>query len=83
MAPLILGDEERQEPQGIANSRSMPHLLVMRAKIVLACAAGDTNKDITERLGLSGTTVGKWRKRYLVGGLAGLHDKLRPGRPRT
>ena len=28
-------------------------------------------------------TVGKWRKRYLDLGLAGLHDELNPGRPRT
>jgi transposase len=28
-------------------------------------------------------TVGKWRKRYRDLGLEGLHDELRPGRPRT
>ena len=28
-------------------------------------------------------TVGKWRKRYRELGLEGLHDELRPGRPRT
>jgi putative transposase len=28
-------------------------------------------------------TVGKWRKRYRELGLAGLHDELRAGRPRT
>ena len=82
-APLVLGNDERQKLQAIANSRSLPHSLVVRAQIVLACAAGETNKDVAERLGLSGMTVGKWRKRYLEGGLAGLHDELRPGRPRT
>jgi putative transposase len=34
-------------------------------------------------MGLTGVTVGKWRKRYRVFGLEGLHDELRPGRPRT
>jgi putative transposase len=28
-------------------------------------------------------TVGNWRKRYRDLGLEGLHDELRPGRPRT
>ncbi len=28
-------------------------------------------------------TVGKWRRRDRAVGLEGLHDELRPGRPRT
>jgi transposase len=34
-------------------------------------------------MGLTGMTVGKWRKRFLELGLEGLHDELRHGRPRT
>jgi putative transposase len=34
-------------------------------------------------MGLTGMTVGKWRKRYRELGLEGLHDELRLGRPRT
>ena len=68
--------------QALAHSRSMPHSIVQRAQIVLACGAGDTNTAIAKRMGLSGMTVGKWRKRYRELGLAGLHDELRPGRPR-
>jgi hypothetical protein len=30
-----------------------------------------------------GSKVGKWRQRYLDLGIGGLHDELRPGRPRT
>ena len=32
---------------------------------------------------LSDATVGKWRKRYRMQGIEGLHDELRAGRPRT
>ena len=32
---------------------------------------------------LSNATVGKWRKRYRMQGIEGLHDELRSGRPRT
>jgi len=83
MAPLVLGDDEVQQLQGIASSRSLPHSIVQRAQIVLACGAGETNTSIARRMGLTGMTVGKWRKRYLELGLEGLHDELRPGRPRT
>jgi putative transposase len=61
----------------------LPHSIVRRAKIVLACAAGETNTAIAKRMGLTGMTVGKLRKRYRELGLGGLHDQLRPGHPRT
>ena len=67
----------------LANSRSLPHGIVRRAQIVLACAEGETNASIAKRLRLSQFTVGKWRRRYLQQGLTGTHDQLRPGRPRT
>lgn len=54
-----------------------------RAQIVLACAAGETNTAISKQMGLTDMTVGKWRRRYRELGLEGLHDELRPGRPRT
>ncbi len=83
MPPLVLCDAEVQQLHSIASSRSLPHSIVQRAQIVLACGAGETNTAIAKRMGLSGMTVGKWRKRYRERGLEGLHDELRPGRPRT
>jgi putative transposase len=83
MLPLVLSEGEIQQLQSIASSRSLPHSIVQRAQIVLACGAGETNTSIAKRMGLTGMTVGKWRKRYRDLGLEGLHDELRPGRPRT
>ena len=83
MPPLKLSEEELRQLQNIANSRSMPHSIVQRAQIVLACGAGESNTAIAKRMGLTGMTVGKWRKRYREFGIEGLHDELRPGRPRT
>ena len=83
MPPLVLSDDEVQQLQALAKSRSLPHSIVQRAQIVLACGAGEANTAIAKRMGLTGMTVGKWRKRYLELGLEGLHDELRPGRPRT
>ena len=71
MPPLVLSDDEVQQLQSIANSRSLPHSIVQRAQIVLACGAGETNTSISKRMGLTGMTVGKWRKRYRDLGLEG------------
>jgi putative transposase len=83
MPPLVLSDDEVQQLQALASSRSLPHSIVQRAQIVLACGAGENNTAIAKRMGLTGMTVGKWRKRYRELSLEGLHDELRPGRPRT
>ena len=61
----------------------MPYRLVLRAQIALACAAGVSASTVARRLGVTNTTVGKWRKRYQEHRISGLHDELRPGRPRT
>jgi putative transposase len=82
-AMLTLSSEEREQLQALAVSRSLPHGLVTRAKIVLAAADGQTNSAIAKKVGLSASSVGKWRKRFLEQGLQGLHDELRPGRPRS
>ena len=81
--PIILSEEARTQLSSIANSRSLPHGLARRAHIVLLAAEGMANGAIAERVGLSPQMVCKWRKRYLWQGLPGLHDELRPGRPRS
>ena len=81
--PLILTTEERQQLASLAGSRSLPHGVVQRVQIVLLAAAGLSNTAIARRLHLSKPTVGLWRRRYLQGGLPGLHDELRPGRARS
>ena len=81
--PIVLSDEEHDQLTAIANSRSLPHGLVRRARIVLLDADGISSNAIADRVGVSRQGVCKWRKRYLQQGLAGLHDELRPGRPRS
>lgn len=83
VTPIILSEEQKTQLQGLANSRSLPHGLVQRVQIVLACAAGEANSAIAKRMRLSNATVGKWRQRFLEHGIEGLHDELRAGRPRT
>src|SRR5258707_5605935 len=75
--------EERQQLAGFAASRSLPHALVARARLVLWAAEGIANQEIAVRLGWSKATVGKWRQRFVERRLIGVYDELRPGRPRS
>jgi transposase len=82
-APLVLTDEERQILQRWARRAKTAQALALRAKIVLACAQGQTNQQVAEQLGVWPQTVGKWRGRFVRQRLEGLSDEDRPGRPRT
>ncbi|WP_308295626.1 GntR family transcriptional regulator [Streptomyces odontomachi] len=64
-------------------SRQPPGALRLRSSIVLACADGLTNAEVSQRLQVSPATVAKWRDRYLRRGMAGLSDAPRSGRPRS
>jgi putative transposase len=81
--PVILPEEDRQQLSAVAHSRSLPHGLVVRARIVLLAADGLPSAEIAQKLGFSQQSVCLWRKRYLDHGVQGLHDELKPGRPRT
>ena len=83
LPPLTLTDDQRDQLQGVAPSTTLPHALVLRARMILASAEGLTNADVARRVGASPQAVGKWRRRFLAAGVQGLHDELRPGRPRT
>jgi transposase len=82
-APLVLTDDERQTLQRWTRRATTAQALALRARIVLACAEGATNKEVAERLGIWPQTVGKWRGRFVARRLEGLSDQDRPGRPRT
>jgi putative transposase len=81
--PILLSKEEKEQLKSLAVSRSLPYGLVNRARIVLHSAEGTPNYVIGEKLGLNVHTVAKWRKRYLQERISGLHNELRPGRPRS
>ena len=82
-AMLVLTEQDREQLGGLASSRSLPAGLVNRARIILLSAGGKTNQQIARELRMTNATVGKWRRRFLQLGVTGLHDELRPGRPRS
>ena len=83
LEPLVLSDEERQVLEGWARRRKTAQALALRSRIVLACAGGAAVSAVAAELGISRTTAGKWRSRFLAARLEGLSDEPRPGRPRT
>ena len=53
----------------------------VRARIILHAARGTPNQQIADRVGVHVDTVRKWRSRFATGGLDGLRDLPRSGRP--
>src|SRR6201997_3272620 len=83
LAPLVLSEDERRTLENWAKRRSSAQGLALRARIVLACAQGDSNLAVAARLGVNRKTVTRWRARFLRERLDGLTDDPRPGVPRT
>jgi len=64
-------------------AQSVSAAAALRARIVLASAAGEGTSRLARRLGVSRPTVIAWRERYRAGGIAALADAPRSGRPKT
>jgi transposase len=78
----VLSDADRAVLEERVRSYTAPFAVVVRARIVLLAAERMMNVDIAERLGVDADTVSKWRKRFVMEGLAGLKERRRSGRPR-
>ena len=80
---LRISEADREQLSALVRSHSMPHSLVRRAQIVRLSGEGQSNREVARRCGVTAPAVSHWRRRYQERGLAGLHDQLPPGRPRT
>lgn len=85
MAPSTyeLSDEDRVTLESWTRSSTVSAGHVERARIVLAVADGMGTTAAAQRVGVSRPTVIKWRDRFAEGGIAGLNDEARRGRPKS
>lgn len=81
-SPLTLSVAERTALSQLAAAPRTSAAMRLRARIVLASAEGRSNKAVADLLDVTPGTVGKWRRRFLRMGMAGLDDGMRSGRPR-
>jgi transposase len=81
--PLQVSNEERRQLNAMLSKRKGAKDQHLRAKIVLACAEGQSSNEIAQRLDVNPNTAKKWRRRFDEYGVAGLEDAHRSGRPRN
>jgi putative transposase len=88
---IILAPVELQALEALLRQHSSPQQLVLRARIVLACAQELNNAQVARELGVSIDAARLWRRRWLETApadpegapdvAARLHDGPRPGAP--
>ena len=81
--PLELTKDEQQALELIVRRSRSTQAEARRAKVVLLCAAGHSNLEVSRRTGVCQHSVGQWRRRFLSDRLDGLADLPRQGAPRS
>ena len=82
-APLMLTMTDRATLQQWARRPKTAQALAQRARVILACAEGQTNQAVARASRVTPQPVCKWRQRFVAQRLDGLLDDPRPGAPRT
>ena len=78
---IHLASEDRRVLEGWVRARTAPQRLVLRSRIVLLLANGQSGRAVALALGVSRHTVDVWRTRYRQGGCDALSQD-KPGRGR-
>ena len=76
---IELDDAQREKLMKLAHSNTTEVRLARRASIVLLAADGLDNYRIGEMLGVGRIQAGRWRERYVEGGLKAIEQDLPRG----
>jgi transposase len=79
--PITLSDTDRHALERLQRSPSAPAGLVRRARAVLLMADHVSGAEIARQVGYTAVQVSRIRRRFAEGGIAGLEDQPRSGRP--
>ena len=82
LEPIVINGRDREILESWTRRPTTAQRLAFRARVVLLSGEGKSISEIAVTTNSTRMTVTKWRKRYLVNGLEGLHDEPRPGQPR-
>ena len=80
-SPIKLTRTERVELERVAGSQVAQHRSVVRAKLILLLAEGQSTSAVHRSVGVERRIVLKWEKRFRAKRLEGLKDQKRSGRP--
>src|SRR5215467_9079480 len=78
---LSLSERDQQQLQQWASAFGTPQQVVLRSRIVLAAACGQSDQATAEELAVNRHTVRLWRQRFAQEGLQSLWE-IAPGRGR-
>ncbi len=79
--PIVLEPAVREMLEARVRASTTTQRDAARARIVLLAADGMPSRQISQRVGMHESHVAMWRQRFLAGGVDGLKDAPRPGRP--
>ena len=82
-AEIVLLNEERAQLLQPARSKTVSVRLARRARIVLGAADGLDNHTIAAQVGVGRVQVGRWRNRYIEGGLPANQQDLPVSPPQS
>jgi transposase len=84
LQPITLSTEEQSQLRNWSRSRRrLGPALPLRARIVLQCHLGRSNREVARHVGVTVQTVCKWRQRFVADRVPGLLDQPRSGAPRS
>jgi transposase len=81
--PLKVTPSQRRKLLSIVEQRSLPHAHARRVRVVLLAADGVSGVEIAKRVAMTVAQVSRIRRRFTEGGVKGLAEQSRSGRPKV